>query len=892
MKLSKFSLKIEELNQHFDAITELMMNFNSESFYNELAQKFPWASFCRFSCILLGRCPKASIQLENAIIEYIKEKVCSRNNLIPFFEGVDESACKIALEKVPEVETKMFGAVLEILKSIHNKKTDFRNFRDKNPMFRMCLNSFLQNEAKNHFQVIYDSFAKIFYNGNKKRFIKSISKIDSNLFQEVMARWFNDIVALYNIEDAKIYFEITFRKIVSQELGTEILENNLIKIKQRLSIVKISSIYNYLERLSKDRESPPNLTKTLKKHRKAILGDCQIRFDERSWEDYLKIVPDSKFSKQFLAKMVTAFDEEVDRARIESSMSFRTRVSSTSQLSERENDILRRFAEQTKARVDAEQDYDGKTEMQRLVVINKLYKHEKSMNIWSKILKAYKSTPALKKHLLKSKLIGLLLAFAEKVLSGNLGIDQMFLINHFNLRIPLKASLIFSVEKELESGSQTRETEEFSQKRMLFESGLKDMEEKVELLREVEQILQTLKNEPLFCDLFDLKTISKNAVTSAETKYLRNLSKVLKSGHARLSRVQPSKMEILKNCVKKRIFLLLCFERGFFSVFSNSCRLPAEELELLRRYFDFGQKELPTQSVYLEFAQFKGMLEDAEKYYSHLNSKYIEPGLEAVNWNGQCEAGMGFPENPLLFDFLLRDAGPDCGTRDKPQDGSAEQPKAALLKTKIAELTDFQSLRRSLRKLPGQLQSTVKEHIRHMGELANDLTRRQCPLEKLYHLEPKILAKVAKLHELAQSPGLAEVFMDELKQEIATICTDPLNSVKTESELEGCDPDALASLMRDDPEGVVAGLIISRIKKQEVVLCPLKTALSQKQNECTLLEKSNQKANSQNKNLTARAAQLEKNKDELVRQNTELLNHLHRIVKLTVLASHFAPPGK
>ena len=421
-----------------------MINANLDFVYSKLAKLYPNKYFCRFSCLLLGQCRTENADLAKNILDHLRKKVIRRFNFIEYFEGVDQRNCENVLSRIHGLQSKINGEILSMIKSIHRKFAEFKNLTDGNEMFQICFKKYIENGID--YRTIYESFTQIHLTKNKKHFIKYISKINSKLFEDLLRRWFQKILIQNNLDNAKIYFEILFKQIATNSTYMGTLKANLEEIKSDYPIDRTSSLFNHFELLSKSNEFLPELTRTLKKHRLKILREYQIHFTERAWEDYLKVVPSSKFSKQFLAKMMATFDETVNQAKCHEGTLWKNRISNLEELNERQREVVDEFSKETMRTPEPDEDFDDKSAIQKLVVINKLFLNTICYKIFKKIIEAYLKNNHLKQYFMKSDLIRLLVELGDKVISREVSIEQMLLIKQFYLRIPMRAALAFGVE--------------------------------------------------------------------------------------------------------------------------------------------------------------------------------------------------------------------------------------------------------------------------------------------------------------------------------------------------------------------------------------------------------------------------------------------------------------
>ena len=882
-----FHIQNSRVDQYLtDDVADLVARFRLNKFYEALAFKYPNAPFCRFSCVLLRKCRDTKPALQKLIVNHVHERVLGEPNFIENFEGVDTKSCITVLKQIPRLETTINGKILKMIKSIHSEYSRFAQLQERVQMFKICAQNFFTTNVKACLDGIYDCFAKMQDKTQIRLFIENTRQIDPWLHRNLTLKWIETILSANDFDALKVYFELLLGKIISGEFEMKILTENL----NRLTTVdKMSSVYNHLERLDESSKFPRGVSKILRRHRKRFVKTLELPFDAQSWEVLLAIKPKSKFSRQCLDTMAKAFDQAVRKVPIEQRPAFGRLVSDSVHLSEREKGVLAHFVGEVKQSAREEQGFAKNSETQELAAICKLCCDPQSRSIFETVIRACQENAELKGHFRKSKLIHLLLDLAKRVILRQISRDQIFLISHFNLQIALRNALVFSEYPIPESGVFELNTGGSVQRQQEFDSTFATIADTIEILRKEEKSLHLLKSEPLLKELFDPKQIQRYEQIFKKNKFFRETWKAVKSSGLDLSSIRFDKLELLDSPLKRRIFLLQAFQRGFFNVFSGSCKLPAEDLELLCRYFDFGRKELPCQSAYLGFGQVNDMFLEVENYHSYLTSKYIQPGLDAVNWDEQYETGKGLPENPLLFDFLLRNPDRDGGSQAQDENAPAEQSKMASLKTQIGELTCFRSVGESLQKLPGQLQPTVEEHFPRMSELGADSACKRHSLKELYRLKPAMSARISELHALAQDPGLAKMLVDELKQEIASICTDPLSTLKAGSEPKDCSPNALATPMAGDSSGVVARMLMSKIRAQEARINALEAALSEKQNERSKIDRSSQIAKTKNKKLKAQATRRKKENRELRRKNKALLQHLHYFVKLTGIATRFGP---
>ena len=397
------------------------------------------------------------------------------------------------------------------------------------------------------------------------------------------------------------------------------------------------------------------------------------------------------------------------------------------------------------------------------------------------------------------------------------------------------------------------------------------------------QILESLKST-ILADLFSSRKIAKIAQALDTSEDSTTIPGALEETDSTLNTDELVKSESFEQHLQKRVFLLFCFQRGFFDVLRISQLVPTDQLELLCVYFGRDKSALPKQSADLGLWDFNRMIGEVKDYYSYLNAKYIQPGLDSAKWDMQSKAKAEYPENLILFDFLLSGF-----SRKSPENQSPAQSNEATFVAKIEELIGLENVKQALQEFPSRVVASITKHLQRLNQVTDGLKYRQCSFRELYQLHQQLLAKIARLHELAQNSELLELFFDELTQEIAIICNDPFDGIQAESRFKSCKLGELKNLLTKNTDPVFAQLLVSKIYNQQAMLSELGVNLSQKDSQLTKLQNSIENLKYIKTKIENKLSQFEINERKHSKDKRALLKHLHNIVNLTGLRDQILP---
>ena len=857
------------MDAHFDSLLELMLRFDSQTVYERLVDRVSDAHFGRFSCKLLARCAGLGEDdgLRQAVLGHLQKEVENSPRFMEFFERVDQETCRAALERVRGLESLVRQRILRMAKAIHARIGDFAELRRDNRMFEMCLDDLIESDFEDFCCELSDSFFALEEAEHKRLFVGGLCRVDVRLARRVLGYWFERVLEPNGERREALYFRVLFETVRLDPNCVDILDSNLAEISSRLSVPALDFAFTRLERLARNPDCPGQWKKTLRKRRKAAISEHKIRLCERAWKKYLSMSPESRLANGLWGKVTTAFDELVNSLSVEDRVFFKKDVSRADQLGETEKEAIAEFAEEHKKAqlFDPDDGFDDRSELEKLVLLSKLYSDSTSWGLFKLVIGACEAQPKLKKLVLKSDAIGLLVEFAHKVRAGDLSVAEVVVIRHFRLAFPIKTSLALSVDWGSRPDAPLSNSPELAQAKSDFKDAYEGILRRVDYVTKNEQILRRVREQPVLGDLLGARRLAQCRQVVDSARALGSLP-ASSSSHQELLALDLTRLDRLRCPVRLRVFLLFCFARGHFDVLRNSHELSTPELSLLCQCLGHRRDGLPEQCSYLGLGEFNALFDDIEAYWSYLNAKYFQPGLDAVDWDvrPQIQTQTGFSETPRLFEFLLAGPTQTPGGLGATARNPADQSKLTRFADRIADLESLAVVKRALDRLPSKFASVVGRVSHKLSAFVKRPRNELGTLEQLVSRERRLRARVDKLRELAQHGLFCELFVEDLTVEIEKVGAD-LRQPGPASKLYDFDLESFRSLLVHEASAALVEVLVDKIKADKLAIQSVRTLLDRKEGRNGQLEEAITELKTQNARLKGQIGVLMDQLDKVVK---------------------------
>ena len=801
-------------------------------------------------------------------MKYIRQVAADERRFLACFEGVDAETCQLACELVPAVRDRARLDILGLIKAAHEKRSEWERFYKRNCMFQICVDGFVRIGVLDHVDDVFKSFDKLKSEQSKRDFLGFILVIDPVLFRNILEMWFESILTFGNIQEAKAYFAVLLAALRDRPEFISILDGNLTSICKGFSIRKICSIFNHFEKNANKVKLPAKVEETLSSHGTRILGAYQFYDTERAWQEHLKVLPVSNFSKQFVRKMLREFDRMVCSASSLNSAPFQATDSSTASPSRRESSYLTELARKAD-RDSAQGDFDS---TRRLAQISRLSTNRKIRAIFQHILSACRTNSSLRRCACKSDLIRFLARFGCRVCSLELSIKEAFLMEHLSLGSLLKLSLIFETKQLFQAGTSFEKSGELLRKESEFDAALAKVKDAISTLRKEELALESITQEQILLSLLGPEQVDWCRGALDQNERLVKISDLLDRASTPVSDLKLEKLGALACPLKWRVFLLFCFRSRYMRVFDDDSRNANQDFESLCRYFGHERDSRRSTANWLSFDKFNSFFEQIDSYQAYLSQKYFQAQSKEPDWETQFSYEIDLPENLLLFEFLRK------GTHIKSYANvTSWPPKITRFLTTLSDLKHLQTIKQALSQLPSNLKSTVSRVKPKLARFEQNQLNRLTTLRGLLSKERKLLARIERVGVLARNPQFCDFFSDRLEQEIEAICDDPFGDAGSgsESELSSLDVNNLENLFVGGSGSGLRSMLDSKIKRQQRNIDSLRAQLVQ--------------ASSRNKVLSDLIGKLEQRNHELFSRNVTLLKQLNDLGKM--LSVHIDQPA-
>ena len=843
-----------------------MRSFKSAGVFKHLSDRHSNEQFCRFGCVLLRECfdVESNSELRAAILRHLREKVLSKFNVLELLGALDQGTSAFVLEKISELEDCVHSATLELLKKAHLRRAELQHFRDHNPIFRLCLDTFIDDKLPRSYLDIYGSFLRVDQRKHKRRFLQQICKFDKELFRQLLRRWLDEIASLGDLRDVKLFADISLKAIRSEESLLDCLEGLISRIQRELPVDKASAMYDHLELVLGKKTHPGQVLKLIRAQRKKFFSSFEVRFSKHAWEEYMRVVPQSKFSRQLLKKVLTDFDDYVDRLDIESESAFKKRISGLELMGRERFEVVSKLISETETKPGHQDPFDERNSIQRLVLLNRLHWHSDARVIFDCVMDACEADDELKQSVMQSKLVGVLVKYIGKVHSGELTVDEMFILDQFGLGLLLRRSVLFQVHRHMPA-SHGRSAELLEHQRA-FDEALALMRTKVRLLEANRKLFQALKSHRL------LKALLGESQAQAHKKALTanwNLNANFGAPvelPAQMGSVKLEKLQLLECPVMFRVFLMLCFREKHLSVFRDLPGFCSEELQALCGYFGVDQSELEKSTSYLPLADLNGLIEQTCKYHAYLETKYFSKPSYEFAWDMHPPEHTGLCENLVFFEILLSQMkGQNQSTSSRAQSTELRQ-----FATQIADLAGLQKVKTGLKQLPEPLRECVSEHVTELDDFARKTREKKLPVQTYLAKQATSLARLEQIRSLAGNELICELFEDELKGQIESLCRNPFDQLNLGRRLNSLDVAQFEQVLADEVAQKVLSILVLKLRDQKSLSESLLLKLDRKARKFTKLKR--------------QVKELRIEKSEFSKKQFRLLGRLDQVLRLSSVA--------
>ncbi|MEM7517674.1 MAG: hypothetical protein AAF368_12230, partial [Planctomycetota bacterium] len=444
-----------------------------------------------------------------------------------------------------------------------------------------------------------------------------------------------------------------------------------------------------------------------------------------------------------------------------------------------------------------------------LATLAKVNSVSECRGIFDEMQRACQTNQDLTKSAQASRTVRLALDWADRILAGRVSLDELFLIDRFGIAGVLSRGI------GLRSRGASRPGVEADALKHEFEDHFhqlrKTMRAKTDRLRDNLRVIRAIRAQTCLDGLLDADELGR-LEQEATAKFGEAVDEVAPSpvlGGLRVSLLDSCASRLWLGCLR-----LLCFKRGFFDVFRKGQSIARPTVELLFGYCS-AQRPLAEFEAFLSsdfeetsrlpVAGLDEFLAHAQRVFSRISEVYSsEDWLAAARSPGVA----GVHENLLLFEYLTSEAS---AQRVPP----AERPLANL-EPVIRSLSTLARVRKELAGFPVCLARAVNDALTGLDQFVASLSYRTTHrLARHVELEQALLGRVANLRRLASNAVLAELFAEELRQELAALGRDPFrqNWQCPGVDLAQLDMRSFFRLTADPPSQRLLGVFVEKTRQ-------------------------------------------------------------------------------
>ena len=748
-----------------------MIRSNYTYIYTILDKKINSKIFCCFSCKTIEQCTEKNSELKKQIIRYLTTKVKTKYNIFEEFKNLPKSNGKFIFENVKDLRMIFQKKIKNILEYNFFK---FIKLSKNNDLFKIVLKHFAENELKSNKKKYFGFF--LYINGfeNIKSYLLLVYNLNKDYFDYVMQKWIALIKTKKKLDNLKVYFCVIFKISKEDEQILKLLSKTLSEIASNFSLNELCTTYDSISQLIKDEEYPEKIKEIVRNQRKAFIEKLKIPIEKKTWVNYLRIKPVSRFSKNIISKIFNEFDNAIFNINTLETRLYRSKLLNIKNLPMVEQNFFQKFQENCKDSTSNKMisivDMENKGSIQKILFLIKLYCDTNMYEIFGKIVDTSIYNQILKKYIIESEFGTVIDELILKVEKKQLNIDEFFFIKYFNLQVMLKRFLVFKVEKvqtgiyrNIKSNELIKLENDFNQ--IFFNLGMKYKEINTSL-----DILAQIKNNK-YCNMLFNQEELQNQESFLTDSWANGSLSQLNVSFGLTNQLNIKHLRTFDCWFKRKIYYLICYRRNCFQVLTKTYDLSEQEMRKLFIYTSghkdeesfkkFCEKYSNSSGHTLTLSQFDDIFLQVNEFFDYLKRKYLSSNPIIIYPIKNNLEDLNLQESILLFDYLLFDADKKYEEVYTNNNQPIKKQNILVFKNTINKLLSFKQISQKLMILPDIL----------LIDFDEDFKQRITNFENKFQNENISIQEALEIYDMLH-PSLQEV-NEEKHEFIKQVCTDP-----------------------------------------------------------------------------------------------------------------------